>query len=227
MSISIARLASEFIGTFALIFMGAGAVSLNQMIPNSVGLVGIALAHGLTIAVMVSALAHISGGKFNPAVSLGLVAGGKLPLLDAVWEILAQLAGAVIAALTLWSILPAAAVEASHLGTPSLNPDFSYWAGIVAEAIASFFLVLTVYGTAIDPRGTWKSVAGFGIGTSIVFGILAIGGITGAALNPARAFGPALISGQWDHQAIYWIGPLLGGILAGIFYGRWLQKEKI
>lgn len=221
------KLAAEFVGTFALIFMGAGAVALNQFIPNSVGLVGIALAHGLTIAVLVSALAHISGGKFNPAISLGLVAGGKLSLLNALWEIAAQLAGAAAGALTLWSILPEAASTGSHLGTPSLNPDFSFWAGVVAEAIASFFLVLTVYGTAIDPRGTWRSVAGFGIGCSIVFGILAIGGITGAALNPARAFGPALVSGHWANQAIYWIGPLLGGILAGIFYGRWLEKIRV
>src|SRR5262245_57235720 len=106
---SLAKLVSEFLGTFALIFMGAGAVVLNQFIPNSIGPVGIALAHGLTIAVLVSALAHISGGKFNPAISLGLVAGGKLPFLDALWEIAAQLAGAVVAALTLWFILPEAA----------------------------------------------------------------------------------------------------------------------
>lgn len=223
---NIAWLIAEFIGTFTLIFIGAGSICLEAMNPGSIGLVGIAIAHGLAIAVMVSAVAHISGGKLNPAISLGLVIGKKLDLKTAIFEIIAQLAGAVCAALLLTVVFPSLVVKAAHLGTPNLGAGISPWMGILGEAILTFFLVFTVYGTLVDPKGSFKAVGGFGIGCAIIFGILALGGVTGAAINPARAFGPALISGEWNHHYVYWIGPILGGLLAGLLYSTIMLKRN-
>jgi aquaporin Z len=222
--INFAWLLAEFIGTFALIFIGAGSILLNEFNHGGVGLLGIAIAHGITIAVMVSALGHISGGKFNPAISLGLLVGGKVSVKNAVLEIIAQLAGATVAALCLKVIFPAAVAQAVKLGTPALGDGITPGIGIFAEVIATFFLILTVYGTAIDPKGSWKAIAGFGIGCTILFDILAIGGITGAALNPARAFGPALVSGEWAFHYVWWVGPIAGGLIAGWIYSKLLLK---
>ena len=215
---------AEFIGTFTLIFIGAGAICMNQLTGGQVGLLGVAIAHGLAIAVMVSATAHISGGKLNPAVTLGLVAGGKMRFKDAVPEIGSQLAGATLAALFLKMIFPEGVVSAAHLGTPGLGAGVTAGTGIFVEAILTFLLVFTVYGTAVDPKGSFKAIAGFGIGSVIAFDILAGGALTGASMNPARTFGPALISGFWDNHIVYWIGPLLGGGLAGWVYGKLLMK---
>ena len=221
---NLAWLLAEFIGTFTLIFIGAGSICLNAMIPDSVGLVGIAAAHGLAIGVMVSAVWHISGGKLNPAVTLGVLIGGNISVKNALYEILAQLSGAVVGALCLKIIFPEAITQAVHLGTPALGNGITPYIGIFAEAIFSFLLIFTVYATAIDPRGSFKAVGGFAIGGVILFDILAGGGITGAAMNPARAFGPALISGYWTNQLVYWVGPILGGLAAGLFYSRLMQK---
>ncbi len=222
----IAWLLAEFIGTFTLIFIGAGSICLNEMNPGSMGLVGIALAHGLAIAVMVSAIGHISGGKLNPAVTLGLLIGGQLKTKTALGEIAAQLLGGVTGALCLKLIFPDTVAQAVHLGTPALGSGISISMGIFAEALMTFLLIFTVYGVAVDPRGSLKAIAGLVIGSVIIFDILAGGGITGAAMNPARAFGPALVSGLWVHHYVYWIGPILGGLAAGYLYSRWMLKEQ-
>lgn len=222
---NIAWFLAEFIGTFTLIFIGAGSICLETMNPGTLGLTGIAIAHGLAIAVMVSAVAHISGGKLNPAVTLGLVIGKKLDIKTAAIEILAQLAGAACAAFLLTLVFSSETVNAAHLGTPGLGAGITPGMAILGEAILTFFLVFTVYGTLVDPKGSFKAVGGFGIGCSILFGILALGGVTGAAINPARAFGPALISGDWSHQYVYWIGPILGGLVAGYLYSTVMFKK--
>ncbi|MBS4162920.1 Aquaporin TIP4-4 [Candidatus Protochlamydia amoebophila] len=222
---NLAWLLAEFIGTFTLIFIGVGAICLNEMNPGSVGLVGIALAHGLAIAVMVSNVGHISGGKLNPAVSIGVLIGGRSDWKTTVAEIFAQLAGAVFAALCLKIIFPTDITEVTKLGTPVLADGVSMGIGIMAEAILTFLLVFTVYAAAVDPKGAFKSIAGFTIGGVIIFDILAGGGLTGAAMNPARAFGPALVSGEWTDQIVYWIGPILGGLLAGLLYSKLMLKD--
>lgn len=224
---NLAWLIAEFIGTFTLIFIGAGSICLNEMMHGGVGLLGIAVAHGLAIAVMVSALAQISGGKFNPAISLGLWAGGKQGIVPTLTEIVAQLLGAVVGALFLKMIFPPAIIEAVQLGTPALGNGITVGAGIFTEAILTFLLVFTVYGAAVDTRGAFKAVGGFSIGCVILFDILMGGGVTGGAMNPARAFGPALISGQWLHQFVYWVGPILGGLIAGVLYSRVMMKNEI
>lgn len=207
---------AELIGTFALIFMGAGSILADVMTGGKVGLTGIALAHGLAIATMVSATGHLSGGHLNPAVTAGVVVSGRLPVRSGIVYLVAQLAGASLAAFFLTASFPEAIRKAAMLGTPALAPGVSAGTGIVVEAILTFFLVFAVFGTAIDGRG--PKVGGLFIGLVIVMDILAGGALTGAAMNPARAFGPALFAGAWSNQAVYWIGPLLGGVVAGWLY---------
>jgi len=223
---NLAWLLAEFIGAFALTFVGAGSIILNELTGGSVGLLGIALAHGLTLGTFISGVGHISGGKLNPAVSLGLVAGGKLDIVTAIKEIIAQVAGAVFAAYLLHVIYPANAANAVHLGTPAVN-HITPGVAALLEGILTFFLVFTVYATAIDKKGAWPAIAGYGIGMTVVFGILATGGITGATFNPSRAFGPALVSGDWVNQWVYWVGPIAGGLIAGLLYSQvFLRREE-
>lgn len=223
---NLAWLVAEFIGTFTLIFIGAGSICLNEMTHGGVGLLGIAAAHGLAIAVMVTSLAQVSGGKFNPAISLGLFASGKQSLLPTIYEIGAQLLGAIVGALFLKLIFPAEAANVVALGTPSLGEGITVSAGIFTEAILTFLLVFTVFGVAVDTRSAFKAAGGFAIGCVILFDILMGGGVTGGAMNPARAFGPALISGVWEYQYIYWIGPIIGGIVAALLYSRIILRRE-
>jgi aquaporin TIP len=210
---------AEFIGTFTLIFIGVGAIH------NAPGLLGVALAHGLAIAVMVSATGAISGGHLNPAVTFGLLIGGKIKPLDSLAYWIAQLAGAAAAGFLLLSIYGggADAVAIVAKGTPDLADGISTLTGIVVEIVLTFFLVFVVYGSAVDARA--PKIGGLAIGLTVALDILFGGTITGASMNPARTFGPALASGHWANHSVYWIGPLIGGALAGVIYGRFLIKE--
>ena len=218
---------AEFIGTFALCFIGAGSICIAQLMEGKVtnaGLVGIALAHGCVLAVMISALGHLSGGHFNPAVTVGALVGGKIKAPMAGAYIVTQLVGGAVAGFLLLQVFPASAWKPVNLGTPGLGAGVTVGTGILVETVLTFFLVMVVYGTAIDDRGTWKAIGGFGIGFTVLCDILMGGPVTGASMNPARTFGPALAAGYWDNHIVYWIGPLLGGSLAGLLYGRFLIK---
>jgi MIP family channel proteins len=221
------KLAAEFLGTFALTFFGAGSICVDRFLQSSggVGILGIALAHGLTIAIMVSALGHISGGHFNPAVTVGVWVTKRINTLDAFGYWIAQIVGAIAAAFLLRAVIPDDTWHAVALGTPELARDFPRLSGMVLEAVTSFFLVLVVFATAVDERGVFRSIAGFGIGLTITLGILVAGPFTGAALNPARAFGPAVASGHWTSQGVYWVGPLAGGFIAGLLYDSLFLKK--
>jgi MIP family channel proteins len=211
------RCVAEFIGAFTLTFVGVGAIVTVAGIHDP-SLIGIALAHGLAIGIMVSALGHISGGHFNPAVTLGFLVTRRIqPLLGlAYWAV--QLAGAALAALLVKVLLPRAATDAVHLGVPALGGGVSAGSGLVLEAILTFFLVLVVFATAVDPRGTFKSIAGLAIGLTITIDILFGGPLTGAAMNPSRAFGPQLVGGHWADGWVWYVGPALGGIVAALAY---------
>jgi MIP family channel proteins len=205
---------AEFIGTFGLIFFGAGSIMV-----GSAGLLGVAVAHGLAIALAVTFFGHISGGHFNPAITLAFVVTRRIraALAGVYW--LMQLAGATTAALLLWWIFPAEAIKPVRLGAPLLSGFIGSGAGFVLEAIMTFFLILAVFATAVDERGAFKAVAGFGIGLVITMGILAGGPLTGAAMNPARAFGPELVYRVWESYTwIYYVGPAAGGVIAGLLY---------
>ncbi len=216
-------LVAEFIGVFMLTFIGAGAIVLNTYRDGSVGLVGIALAHGLALAIAVTGTLHISGGHINPAITVGLWSVGRIGWKQAGLYVVAQLLGAVVAALALKGLFPTGAGVVAQLGTPRLATDTTFAQGILAEAIMTFFLAFAVMATAVDGAGA--KVAGWAIGLTIAMDILAGGGITGAAMNPARAFGPALVANAWLSQLVYWIGPILGAVVAMQVYERLLLKR--
>jgi MIP family channel proteins len=218
------RCLAEFIGTFALIFIGIGAIQHLGAVPG--GLLGIALAHGLTIAVMVSATGAISGGHLNPAVTFGLLVGGKIDAAAAAAYWVAQLAGGTLAAVLAGALLSHGEVLSSKIilgGTPALGNGISVGAGIGIEAVLTFFLVFVVYGSAVDARA--PKIGGLPIGLTVALDILFGGPLTGGAMNVARWFGPALATGNWANAVVYIVGPLLGGALAGLIYGRFLIKE--
>jgi MIP family channel proteins len=209
---------AEFVATFALVFIGAGAVVLAAT--GQLDLVGVALAHGLVLSVMVSVTGHVSGGLVNPAVAVALWVAGKLSTQRAAVLIVAQLLGAVAGAATLRWVVGADRFEAGSAGAPVLNPAIDVGTGTVLEAILTFLLVYVVFGTAIDDRGPWLKTAGFTIGLTIAFEILAFGPLTGAAMNPARWFGPALVGGLWSDAIVWTVGPIAGGIIASVLYTR-------
>jgi MIP family channel proteins len=203
---------AEFIGAFALMLVGGGAIM------SGADLTGIALAHGLVIAVMASAVGHISGGHFNPAVTFGFLITRRMkPALAAVYWV-SQFAGAVVAALLLWWIFPGRVVDGAKLGAPSLDPAIGTGAGVVLEGILTFFLVWVIFASAADTRGTFKSIAGLAIGLTITLDVLAGGRLTGAAMNPARAFGPELVHNVWSDAWIWYVGPLAGAAVAALLY---------
>src|SRR5919197_3978929 len=225
---SLRRGFAEFVGTFTLVFVGAGSIlaiskllapALGQggqtaSVYSAFGLLGVAVAHGLAIAVMVSAVGHISGGHFNPAVTFGFLVTRRIDPMLAVVYWVAQFGGAVIAALLLDWIFPSNAVDATKLGSPLLNAGIGSGAGVAVEIILTFFLVWVIFATAVDPRGTFKSIAGLAIGLTITIDILFGGPLTGAAMNPSRAFGPQLVGNNWANGWVWYVGPALGGIVA-------------
>ncbi len=208
------RGAAEFVGAFALTFIGVGSIVAGG------GLVGVALAHGLVIAVMVSAVGHISGGHFNPAVTLGFLVTGRIKGMMAGVYWLAQFSGAFFAALIVSGVLPNELTDPAKLGVPAIANGVGPAAGFLIEIILTFFLVWVIFATAADPRGTFISIAGLAIGLTITLDILFGGPFTGAAMNPSRAFGPQLVGGHWSDAWVWYLGPAIGGMLAAIAYER-------
>lgn len=218
MNVRTSEFVAEIVGTFALVFIGAGAIMAG------VGTVGVALAHGLALAIAISALGRISGGVFNPAVAFGLALTRKLPWGKAIAYVLAELIGGAVAGYLLLFIYPQKAAADASLGTPLVAAGVSAVQAVVLEAILTFLLMIAVMGTAVDSKGP-RNLAGFGIGLVLVFDILAGGGLTGASMNPARTFGPALAGGYWALHWVYWVGPLLGAGVAALLYDSVLGRD--
>jgi MIP family channel proteins len=215
-------LIAEFIGTFTLIFIGVGAIAGNVLNNGATGLTGIALAHGLAIAVMVSATAAISGGHLNPAVTIGLLSARKIDLTNAIGYVFAQCLGGITAAFLIKLCIPATVLVNAGMGTPAVAQGITPFAAFITEIILTFFLVFVVYGTAVDKRA--PKVGGLFIGLTVALDILMGGPISGAAMNPARHLGPALLGGGLDNIWLYWAGPVIGGILAAQVYSLTLEK---
>lgn len=227
------KLAAEFVGTFTLIFIGAGAICADQFMKSGspgapgMGLLAIAAAHGLAIAIMASAMGHISGGHFNPAVTIGVWVTKRISTMEALLYWVAQLAGAIAAAYFLTALIPEDVWRAVSLGTPALASGFTRTSGMILEAVLTFLLVWVVFATAVDERGAFSKIAGFAIGLTVMMDILVGGPFTGAAMNPARALGPALAANFWTAHGVYWVGPLFGGALAGAIYDMlYLRKSS-
>lgn len=211
---------AEFIGAFTLTFIGAGSIIAAAGISDP-SLIGIAIAHGLAIAVMVAAFARVSGGHFNPAVTFGFMITRRIkPTLGVVYWV-AQLAGAALAALLLKDLIPSSEVNAVELGVPALGHGVEAGSGVVLEGILTFLLVTVIFATAVDPKGAFKSIAALAIGLTITIDILFGGPFTGAAMNPSRAFGPQLVGDHWANAWVWYVGPLVGGGIAAILY-EWL-----
>jgi len=203
------RSVAEFVGAFTLIFIGGGAG-----IVSGQDIVAVALANGLAIGIMVSNLGHISGGHFNPAITFAFLMTRRIGGALAVAYWIAQLAGAIVAA----AILRGLFTHDQFLAAVPHAGEFGDFKGFVLEIILTFFLVWAVWATAVDPGGAFKSIAGLAIGLTISIDVLMGGPLTGAAMNPARAFGPELIGGFFGEGWIYWLGPVIGALLAACAY---------
>ena len=212
---------AEFIGTFYLCFAGISAIlCTTPAVGVSMGLVGIALAHGLALSIAVNAFGGISGAHFNPAVTSGFLVTGCIKPGLAVAYVIAQLLGATTGAGVARSIFPVEAVNAANLGIPLPAPWATTGVVLTAEFVMTFLLMTSIFGTAVDDRGKAVKIGGFGIGLTVAFDILAGGAVTGASMNPARSFGPALEMNYWTWHWAYWVAPIAGAVVAALIYDK-------
>ncbi|EXC02125.1 Aquaporin TIP2-3 [Morus notabilis] len=211
---------AEFIATLLFVFAGVGsAIAFNKLTSDGAldppGLVAVAVAHAFALFVGVSIAANISGGHLNPAVTFGLAVGGNITVLTGLFYWIAQLLGSIVASLLLSFV-----TNGLSIPTHGLAAGLGAIEGLVFEIIATFGLVYTVYATAADPKkGSIGIIAPIAIGFIVGANILAAGPFSGGSMNPARSFGPAVVSGDLSQIWIYWVGPLTGGGLAGLIYG--------
>jgi len=205
---------AEFVGTFALVFFGAGTV----VATGGQDVLAIAFAYGLAVAVMVSVMVRISGGVFNPAIQTALWVTGKMSSVRSAVYLVAQLAGAAAAAYLLRYVAPGPAFDAVSGGTPAVAAGYAVGKAVVVEATLTFFLVWAFFGAVIDRGGSSASIGGFVVGLVITIDVLAGSSLTGAAMNPARWFGPALATGDWSTWWVWIVGPIAGGVVAGVGY---------
>jgi glycerol uptake facilitator-like aquaporin len=211
--------AAEMLGTFALVFFGMLAAAGGR---DPGPLLVVALAHGMTLSVCIAGLGGLSGGHFNPAVTLAYVCAGRLSPFPAITYVLAQIAGASVAAgLLVWLLGGVALIRAIPVVDQAIVPLRS---AFVLEAAATFVVVLVVFGTAVVPRGP-RALTPWAVGASVTAGMLAIGSLTGAALNPARYLGPALVAGRLDAWLVYTSGPALGAVLAAVCMYFYLAEQ--
>jgi MIP family channel proteins len=217
-----AKLLAEFIGTLTLIAVGVGSIyataTSETLTATHADLLVVALAHGLAIALMVTALGHVSGGHFNPAITLAMVVTKGTQIKDAVGYWVAQLAGGAAGMLLIKWMWDGVNGATDMAGVPVLGDGVSTGQALLAEGLMTFFLVWVVYAVAVDADGAWSKLAGLPIGLTITMGIFMGGTLTGGAMNPARWFGPALIAGEWGDGWIYIVGPAVGAIIAGLLY---------
>src|SRR5882672_199888 len=216
------KLLAEFIGTFALIFIGAGAGAVVGDGVGLPGLIAIAFAHGLAVMAFAFAYGSVSGGHFNPSVTVGVLAAGAMGISEAIGYIVSQLVGGVAGALLLRTVLGGAA---TGLGMPALAHDLALgvttltvtpWAGFVIEAVLGFFLVTVVLSTAVAGRA--GNLAPLAIGVTLTLNIIMGGALTGAAFNPARALGPMVATGNFSDAWLYLTAPIVGAIVAALLH---------
>lgn len=217
---------AEFIATMLFVFLGPGAVIASGITAPGAQLTAdkllvIATGHGLAIAVLVWATGHVSGGHINPAVTFAAWVTGKIGLQRGILYIVAQLVGAVVGSALLAYIVGAD----TGLGRHALGAGMDTTKGLVAEIILTFTLVGVVFMTAMHPRGP-GNVAPLAIGLAVLIDHLVGVPLTGASMNPARSFGPAVLTGMWADHWVYWAGPLVGGALAGIIANQVYLKSE-
>ena len=202
------RFVAECLGTFMLVFCGTGAVVVNEVVPNSLGNQGIAVVFGLVVFAVIMLFASVSGAHINPAVSLAFYLGKQLSFKRTMAYTVGQLLGAALASVMLWFLFP----ENTHYGLT--QPNGTIWQSLVFETILTFMLVLVIFGVAKQFGIQNIMAVAAAVGAVVLFEAMFAGPICGASMNPARSFGPALISGQWQFFWIYCLGPFLGAVLA-------------
>jgi aquaporin TIP len=215
---------AEFIGTFYLCFPGIAAILATKGMEPAAALVVIALAHGLGLTMAVSNFGGISGAHVNPAVTCGFLVTRRIEPGLAVAYIISQLLGATTAAGIARVIFPADVVAAQHLGLPLPAPWASTGVVLLTEFVLTYLLMTSVFGTAVDERGRNVKIGGFGIGLTVAFDILAGGAVTGASMNPARSFGPALELMDFQWHWAYWLAPVAGACVAALVYENLLLE---
>jgi aquaporin TIP len=220
-------LVAEVVGTFLFFFVGAGSILAGASVISGGGtapdLVAVALAHGLALGVLASAFGAISGAHFNPAVTFGVWLLGRIPTVRALWYVWAQAVGALGAGAALFLVFGDPG-RAAGLGTPALGAGVTPLVGIGVEAVLTMVLLFAVFGTTIDPRA--PKLGGLAVGLAVGADVLMGGPLTGAAMNPARWLGPAVVAGNFSDWYVYWIGPLVGAAVAALIY-RYLLPAAV
>lgn len=211
------RFVSEMVGTFGLVFAGTGAIIVNEISEGQVTHVGIGLTFGLVVAAMIYATGHISGAHINPAVTLGFALARHFPWREVPYYWAAQLGGATLASLVLLGLLGDTADMGATL------PSGEAWQSAALEVALTFFLMFVIMAVATDVRAVGQAAA-LAIGATVALEAIFAGPISGASMNPARSFGPALVGVAWASHWIYWVGPMLGAGVAAVVY-RWLRGE--
>jgi MIP family channel proteins len=216
---------AEFLGTFYLCFPGIAAIlATAKGVEPGAALLIIALAHGLGLSLAVSNFGGVSGAHVNPAITCGFLVTRRITPALAVAYIVAQLAGATTAAGICRVIFPTDVVASTTLGLPLPAPWASTGVVLLTEFVLTYLLATSVFGTAVDERGRNVKIGGFGIGLTVAFDIFAGGGITGASMNPARSFGPALELMHWQWHWAYWLAPIAGACAASLVYEHLLLE---
>jgi MIP family channel proteins len=224
------KLFAELVGTFAIVLISAGTICADQYLAAigkaGFGTLGIALAYGIAVAAMISALGQISGGHFNPAVTIGLWVTRRLGSIETLLYWAAQLLGALLGAYTIKAIVPDSVWAEVALGTPALAQDFTRSHAMALEGVTAFLWVLVAFSTLTEPHARGAARGGLAVGLTVAMCALVAYPFTGAAMNPARAFGPALASRHWTNHGVYWVGPLFGAILAAFLCDRFFFRQQ-
>ncbi len=226
------KLLAEFFGTFAVVFVAAGTISASQCLASqgqgSPDWLVAAAAYGLSYGVLRVAVARISGAHLNPAVTAGFWVTRRLGTLQSIGYWGAQILGSLVAAYLLVAILPDAGWRERALGaiTPDLASGVTRMQGMAIEGVLTFLLVFVVFATTADAQAEIGRAGGFAAGGALVAAVLMAGPFTGGSLNPARSFGPAFVTRHWDNHGVYWVGPLLGGVLAAVLYDWAFRRDR-
>ncbi len=221
---------AEILGTLLIVFIGAGAICAEHSVKMTDGQgvvpVWAITVFGFVIVAVVYATSYISGSHINPAVTISYWATGRIYAGTAAYYIMSQMLGAVMAAYFLSLLFPDS-VSAVYLGTCTLGEGVEFWKAALIECITTFLFVFTIYATAVDKRAS-KILAGVAIGLVYLFGVSVSTTFSGGALNPARVFGPAVVSGHFDFHYVWWLGPVSGAIAAGFLYGKvFIRKAEV
>jgi MIP family channel proteins len=212
------ELLAEFIGTFVMIFAGTGAVMVNTLSNGAVTHLGISIVFGAVVTALIYSLGHVSGAHFNPAVTLAFWSGGFFRRSLVIPYILAQVLGAIMAS----GLLRISLGAIGNLGA-TIPRNSDWFQALILETVLTFILMLVIFGSGLDRRAP-IGFAGIAIGLTVALEAACMGPITGASMNPARSIAPALVSGNWQHQWVYWVAPIVGAQLAMVTY-RYLSNN--